>query len=55
MLKANLTANVEKMKRGNPGLPRRQVCVRAVHHIFRWNWETLGNGEGEDESPPSNY
>ena len=41
-----------KMKRGYAGLPRRKVCVRAVHHIFRVLPEVTGGGEAKDECPP---
>jgi len=53
MPRTDLMPKVMKMKRGDPGLPRRKVCIRAVHHhIFRSSFDMLGDGESKDESPP---
>jgi hypothetical protein len=45
-----------KMKRGDAGLPRRKVCIRAVHHIIRVEspitTSTITGGEATDECPP---
>lgn len=37
---------VVKLRRGSAGLPRRKVCIRSVHHIFRVN---DGDSEADDE------
>jgi hypothetical protein len=52
MLQRNPIGAMMKMKRGDPGLPRRKVCVRAVHHLFRPNLPLLGDAESKDKSPP---
>lgn len=52
MPSTNLIATVMKMKRGDPGLPRGKVCVRAVHHVFRPDSDELGDEESKDECPP---
>lgn len=41
MLKRNLLAVAQRRMRRNVGLPRRGICIRAVHHVF--------NPEGETE------
>lgn len=41
-----------KMKRGDAGLPRRKVCIRAVHHVLRLEPVTLDDSKENDNPPP---
>lgn len=40
MLERNLLAVVQIRLRRNVGLPRRGICIRAVHHVFNPEDET---------------
>ena len=40
MPKRNLLVIVQKRMRRNVGLPRRGICIRAVHHVFTHESET---------------
>ena len=40
MPKQNLPVIAQKYMRRNVGLPRRGICIRAVHHVFNPESET---------------
>lgn len=52
MIKKGLVSMTARMKRGYAGLPRRKVCIRAVHHIFRLKLDMTEDGEKDDDNPP---
>ncbi len=52
MFKRNIIDLMARMKRGYAGLPRRKVCIRAVHHIFRSKLDAYDGSEKNDEEPP---
>jgi hypothetical protein len=50
MLRINLLMIVQKRMRRNTGLPRRGICIRAVHHVF--NPESEAEEAIDGDGPP---
>lgn len=50
MLDQNLLAIAQKRVRWNAGLPRRGICIRAVHHVFTSESEVEETNDWDETS-----
>lgn len=48
MSSQNLLAATQRLRRCYTGLPRRSICVRAVHHVFKSEDDAEGAAADED-------